>query len=403
MVHSAGFRRLASKTQVVAPYAGDFARNRLTHSLEVAQIGREMALFVGCNADVVDAACLAHDLGHPPFGHNGETELDRLAAPCGGFEGNAQTLRVLTRLEPKRFRPDGRPAGLNLTRATLDASCKYPWSIHQRPPGSSKFGYYDDDAEVFAWMRRGAPGEGTGAVEDVRAARGRHRAVSTSVEAQVMDWSDDVAYSVHDVEDAVAARRIDLRVLGSTAALADVAAVARRYYEPSMDANEFFEAGRRLMDEEHLPTDFDGSRQSLAALKDMTSRLIGRFVAAAESATRAEHGGVRLARYAGSIVVPAATRAECALLKALANAYVMQAPYHLATMERERQVVAALVEAYWSAPEERLDSDLLADWNAAVDDRARRRVVIDQVASLTDTRALMLHARWCGPSVDSTL
>ena len=371
VLHSAALRRLSAKTQVVAPGSDDFIRTRLTHSLEVAQIGREFGSALGCDADVVDTACLSHDLGHPPFGHHGESVLDELASDAGGFEGNAQTLRVLTRLEPKRVHDDGRPAGLNLTRASLDAVVKYPWARGQGPYETAKYGVYAADLPVFQWFREGADG-------GVRC-----------LEAQVMDWSDDVAYSVHDVEDAIASGRVDPRVLYSPTEVRVVAELARTAYAPDLPVEAFVAAAQRLVATGTVPHSFTGTRADLAALKDMTSRLIGRFLSAVEMATRSRYGPGPLARFAADLVIPDDVRAECSLLKAVAAHYVMFTDERRSVMGRQEEVVRALVEGYRGHPE-RLDADLAADFAGAADDAARLRVVLDQIASLTDARAVTL-------------
>jgi dGTPase len=376
LIHSASLRRLSAKTQVVQPGSDDFVRNRLTHSLEVAQIGREFGAALGCNADVVDTACLAHDLGHPPFGHNGEEALDGVAAAIGGFEGNAQTLRLLSRLEAKRTHADGRPAGLNLTRASLDAATKYPWPRGEGPGGTRKFGVYADDLPVFTWFREGAPSGGR------------------AFEAEVMDWSDDVAYSVHDVEDAIASGRLDPGRLRDPDDVAGVLSVAVGVYAPDLTTDDLGMALERLLSTGTVPTAYDGSRRDLARLKDMTSRLIGRFVLAVEAATRDRHGPGPHTRHVADLVVPDQARAECAVLKAVAAHFVMFADERVELMAGQRDIVRDLVEAYRADPG-RLDPDLRADHESAGSAAAALRVVVDQVASLTDVRALDLHARWC--------
>ena len=385
VLHSSALRRLAAKTQVVGPTTDDFVRNRLTHSLEVAQVGRELGGTLGCDPDVVDTACLSHDLGHPPFGHNGEDALAAWAHDIGGFEGNAQTLRVLTRLEPKVFDlGQGFGAGLNLTRASLDACTKYPWPRGGAPSGFSpaKFGVYDDDLAVFGWLREPATG------------------TARCLEAQVMDLADDVAYSVHDFEDAVVGGHLDPRRLTDPEAAAAVVERARQAYLPDADPAALAEALTRLQSLPVWVAGFDGSRRAMAAIKDLTSQLIGRFVAASHDATRARHGPGRLTRYEADLVVPSGTVHEIAVLKAVASVYVMTVETRRPLYQQQRDLLSELVEAVLKRAPDVLEPVLLEDWRAADQtaadpERARRRVAVDQVASLTDARAVAWHRELC--------
>ena len=374
VVHSSALRRLGAKTQVVGPadVDSDFPRTRLTHSLECAQVGRELGAALGCDPDLAETACLAHDLGHPPFGHNGEAALDQAAAHIGGFEGNAQSFRLLTRLEAKTVRDDGRSAGLNLTRASLDAATKYPWPKHSE---SAKFGVYDDDLDAFAWMRAGLP------------------ATQRCIEAQVMDWADDVAYSVHDLEDGVEAGLIKLDHLSDVAGWHDVTTMAAEQYLADADNAELEQGVRDLIALPWWPTSHDGSLNSLAALKNLTSQLIGRFCQSAEAATREAYGRGPLTRYDADLVVPRQARVECALLKAVTAHYVMNRDGVEIIRNRQRTVLLELVEQLWARGGDVLEPLFRAAWVAAADDAARLRVVIDQVASLTDTSAVIWHRR----------
>lgn len=365
VLHSAALRRLAAKTQVVEPGAGDFPRTRLTHSLECAQVGRELGKALGCDPDLVEAGCLAHDLGHPPFGHNGEAALDRVARPCGGFEGNAQSFRILTRLEAKVFAPNGRSAGLNLTRAVLDSALKYPWFAG----GEAKYGVYPGDGEVFRWVRRGAPD--------------RRRCF----EAQVMDWADDVAYSVHDLEDGLYAGHVDVAWLRDPAERRAVCELSASTYcdAPAAELTETFD---RLLALPYWPDSYDGSLRSLASLKQLTSELIGRFCRAGEHATRMAYGGGSLTRYAADLLVPRTVRLECALLKGVTAYYVMTREGASKMKSRQREVIEELADRLLATAPGSLDPVFRAPFERAADDRGRLRVVVDQVASLTDTSAV---------------
>jgi dGTPase len=366
VLHSAALRRLAAKTQVQMAGQDDFPRTRLTHTLEVAQISRELGASLGVDPDIVDTAGLAHDLGHPPFGHNGESALDALSAGIGGFEGNAQSLRVLTRLEFKVFAP-ARSVGLNLTRAGLDAVIKYPWP---RRPGTGKFNVYSEDLEIYEWVREAAP-------VDVRC-----------FEAQIMDFADDVAYCVHDLEDAIVSGAFGPDTLTHPEVAAAVVAAAHELYATSTPADALRAALERIAGLSIWPDRHDGSARDLARLKNMTSSLIRRFCDAALDATQEHFGAGPLARYDADLVVPGPTLAEVAVLKAITYVHVMSGNDSRYDWEQEviNDVAAGLL-----AQRRRLQPPFQQAWEAADDAAQRLRVVIDQVASLTDLSIMRWH------------
>ena len=369
VIHSAALRRLAAKTQVAVPWENDFQRTRLSHSLECAQIGRELGESLGADPDLLETACLSHDMGHPPFGHNGEEALAIVAEPCGGFEGNAQSFRLLTRIEVKTVDADGRSLGLNLTRASLDAATKYPWPRSENP---RKFGVYDDDVEIFKWVRAGAP------------------AGRKCIEAQIMDWSDDCAYSVHDLEDAIFAGQITVKSFDTDFDVLYAEMVSG--YGSDATKDEVAAALTRLQQLSCWPSNFDRTHRSLARLKDSTSQLIGRFVLAAEIETRKVHGDGPLTRYNANLEIPREQKIEVDFLKSVAGHYLINAAASQERYAKQQTVIHELVEKLYSAAPAELDPIFEDDWKLATTDSEKLRVVIDQIASLTDPGAYALHA-----------
>ena len=378
VLHSSALRRLGAKTQVLSPYTGDFARTRLTHSLEVAQIGREMAGDLGLNPDIVDLACLAHDLGHPPFGHNGERALNNWASAFGGFEGNAQTLRLITRIEPKVFGEGGLSFGLNLTRAALDATVKYPWArpsveVSLDLESAPKFGYYSDDSPVFNWIRQEAPSG------------------IKSMEAQVMDFSDDVAYSVHDFEDAIVSQYINLEELAQPANRPVLLAKIQDWNGNKYGQDQLAAAIQRLERNPYWPKSFGHTPQELGNLKNLTSSLIGSFVQRTlNRALELNPGGI-VTRFQANLDVPDEVAEEIAVLKGTVAAFLMTHASRRPVYDLQRTLLSELCDVLLASNGKHLDSYAAAAWLTATTDEAQHRVVVDMVASLTDQSAVSLH------------
>ncbi|NBU93788.1 MAG: deoxyguanosinetriphosphate triphosphohydrolase, partial [Actinobacteria bacterium] len=277
---------------------------------------------------------------------------------------------LLIRLEAKTVLPSGKSIGLNLTRSSLDAATKYPWT---RSVNARKFGVYEDDLEIFNWYRSG--------VESGK----------TSMEAQIMDWSDDIAYSVHDLEDSLVSDQIKLDQLSDD--LPKLFKVAKESYLADITESEMSAALSQLQQLSCWPKFYDGSHRSLARLKDLASQLIGRFAQAAEIATQEKYGDGDLIRYNANLIVPRAQRVEVAVLKSMAGHYVINAAASQERYAKQQQLLSELVEAILTSAPATLETFFLQDWEMAENDQQRLRVVIDQVASLTDPGAQMFHAK----------
>jgi len=404
LIHSTSLRRLSGITQVVAADLTHPHHHRLIHVVEVAQIGRQLAnglLRAHPNAqryldpDVVYAACLAHDLGHPCFGHVAEHELDELAVRAGledGFEGNAQSFRIVTRLAVYRKGL----LGLNLTRATLNAILKYPWL---RKPGKAdkhhrKWNAYKTEQDVFHWARQRA-----GVPADAQ-----------TLEAQVMDWADDVAYSIHDLEDFCAAGYIPVDRLAKTqterAIFLDKAAARADRKGRDWNQTRIKNALEFLAEEFFVPLGLvDGSRTKRTALGQMISSLMRRYVKAAKL-QHLHSGGPPILEIGDNY------RDEVEVLKELTWQYVIDGPPMASHQHGQREIVRKLFEVYSTAVKEDRTEILplrAREWltdlrKEQIDwDQEKMRVVVDLIAGLTESQAVAMYQRFTGIRLGESL
>jgi dGTPase len=403
VLYSSAFHRLAGITQIVRAGELDIFHTRQQHTYKVAQIGRRLAqhrvreqprevALHGVDPEVVEAACLAHDLGHPPFGHAAEKELDRIVCDpscCGakkedgspdGYEGNAQTFRILTKLAV-RFSKDS--PGLDLTRATLAATLKYPWLRDTSNPNrKKKWSAYDSEEKQFLWAREHISGE------------------YKSAEAELMDWADDIAYSVHDLEDfhrvgiipwaEIVGEKWQDRVVNG--------AVEAWKSDPSMPANAqarmkaALERIRTKLIIFPAVTDetYCGGREQRRQLRNFTSTLIGHYVRA-----------IKLSEHPNGPTVTIETHAadEVRLLKYFARHYVIGLPALHAQQFGQKRIIRELFSIFLSEGRSGnlkiLPTRLRYIWEDNHQDKPVR-LAADCVASLTENEAYQLHHRFTG-------
>jgi len=356
-------------------------------------------LIAALDPDSVEAVCLAHDLGHPPFGHIAEDVLNKIAGSSvpDGFEGNAQSFRILTRLGVRDDRP-----GLDLTRRTLDGVLKYPWRKRNADrPGKGKrtrkWGYYVEDAAAYEFARKGLEPDTASAVP-VR-----------SLAAEIMDWADDLTYAVHDMDDFFRAGLIPLDRLQMKSSseykrfvglLRDAADAAPEAF-PNCQVEELAETARELLSN-HGPGDaYLHTHSARATMRELGSKLITRYL---EAFVVESIPGNKV-----QLRIDDELRREVDALKMLVTVFVVRHPGLAVVQHGQERVVADLFGWYFAASKddrrlfppgakERLDYH--------EDDPAlRARIVIDLIAGLTETSAIQLHRRlsggWTAPTLDA--
>ena len=352
IIHSSAFRRLAHKTQVFVYHEGDHYRTRLTHTLEVAQIARSLARALGCDEDLAEALALAHALGHPPFGHAGERALDEALSRFGGFDHNAQALRIVTDLERRYAAFDG----LNLTWETLEGLVKHNGQLTDRAGQA-----------VARYRERGVPA----AILAYTKIQDLELWSQPSAEAQVAALSDDIAYDAHDIDDGL---RADLFTLGDIAAVAIIGDIVREI-DAAFPA---LEPARRV--------------------HEVVRRLITRMIedVIAETGRRAaahKPSAAEVRKAVGPLIAfsPAMQKADTAI-KGFLYPRMYRHARVMRVMDDAEKVVRDLFAHYAETP-----ADLPAEWAhapALTDESARARHIADYIAGMTDRYALVEHAKY---------
>lgn len=407
LLYSSALRRLAGVTQVVSAAEGHVFHNRLTHTLKVAQIGFRLAQKLldeqkdeanalgGIEPEVVAAAGLAHDLGHPPFGHVAEKELNRLvkevAPESDGFEGNPQSFRIVTKLA--RRQPTF--SGLNLSRATLNAVLKYPWLYGENPDNTRKWGAYRSEREEFEWARKLGPGERL-----------------KSIESELMDWADNIAYAVHDVEDFYRAGLIPLDRLKKDDAEKDrfmVSLIATLHADGEDFPRQELEAAFVDVVGTLFPINepYSATLNQRAYLRSFTSVLINTFVNAAALRTDRENGK--------ALTVHPRSTAGITVLQHLPWYYVIERPSLASQQHGKKRIIQDLFCAYFDSATDGGDlsiyppsarEELTHSLNdASEEDRPllSARSAADIVCAMTDEQAVRMHLRLTGTSLGSVL
>ena len=399
ILYSSAFRRLSGITQIVRADEADVFHTRQQHTLKVAQVGRRLAerciaeqpanaADLGVDAEVVEAACLAHDLGHPPFGHIGKKAL-HVKVPAAddddGYEGNAQSFRILTKLAVRFDDP-----GLDLTRATLSAVLKYPW---MRDTGnesrSKKWSAYKTEQDDFRFARELLAHD------------------SKTAEAELMDWADDIAYSVHDLEDFHRCNALPWRRILSSEGTEELVkrADARWWGRPTDSIARLRNACRRLVklineafaDLVYEP--YEGTKKQRQLLRTMTSQFIGRYVRALRLKNLSAIGADGVCVEFDDSAVD-----EIKILKQITLDYIINSPTLVAQQRGQKRIIDELFDDLHNDSGNSypayLPPRLRYLWQS---DQQKARFAADCIASLSEAEIIALHARLRGLSSGSVL
>jgi dGTPase len=398
IIYTSAFRRLAEVTQVASPSDAHVFHNRLTHSLQVAQVGRSLAeklrqdpdaceAINGIDPDTVEAACLAHDLGHPPFGHTAEELLNTLiGSAAGGFEGNAQSFRIVTKLAFKSTSH----TGLDLTAGTLAAVLKYPWLKGQNRKKPHKWGAYKSELKDFEFARTVSP----------------PKKFLRSHEAALMDWADDVTYSVHDLEDFFRAGRIPVHLLARASESLEKQHFFDDVYRRRAGDKDF--PKRAVLEEAfgnilgfywRIYEPYSGTREHRSRLRYFTSQLIHRYI-----------NGVQIDKKKKTVIINPEYEKEVAILKELTWTYVIEAPGQSLQREGQRTVIRRLFEIYSEASASEKQWGIFPAYyreelRNTASKAERQRTVVDLIAGMTEPQVIEVYRQvigaWTSQSLES--